>query len=141
MCACVLIREGTFGCFHTLTSQPAPREGIFPEPSSSPSTLSPWLPGSLEQCQYPWARRAADSKHHIQNQTWPQKSHWSAVPRTTVKHGFIASFSLFSLSLTSNRLSPTSATSRLWPWRWRTIAAFSEAYMQVKSNMATSGWP
>lgn len=45
------------------------------------------------------------------------------------------------ISLTSNRLSPTSATSRLWPWRWRTMAAFSDAYMQVKSNMATSGWP
>ncbi|TNN49556.1 hypothetical protein EYF80_040231 [Liparis tanakae] len=45
------------------------------------------------------------------------------------------------VSLTSSRLSPTSATSSSWPWRWRSMAAFSEAYMQVKSNMATSGWP
>lgn len=45
------------------------------------------------------------------------------------------------IPLTSNRLSPTSATSSLCPLRWRTMAAFSEAYMQVKSNIATSGWP
>lgn len=43
--------------------------------------------------------------------------------------------------LTSRRLSPTSATSTFRPNRSLTRAAFSEAHMQVKSNMATSGWP
>lgn len=46
--------------FRTLTSQPAPQEGFFPEPSSSPSSPSPWLPGNLERCRCPWARTAAD---------------------------------------------------------------------------------
>lgn len=129
-------------CFHTLTSQPAPQEGFFPEPSSSPSSRSPWLPGNHGRCRCPWARRAGDkSQHYIQ-----QPNMATEEPRIsninnpefelnkTVKHSLWC-------DLTSNRLSPTSATSRLWPLRWRTMAAFSEAYMQVKSNMATSGWP
>lgn len=42
---------------------------------------------------------------------------------------------------TSKRLSPTSATSSWWPFCSRTRAAFSDAYMHVKSNIATSGCP
>lgn len=42
---------------------------------------------------------------------------------------------------TSSKLSPTRATSSWCDCRSRTRAAFSEAYMDVKSNMATSGCP
>lgn len=42
---------------------------------------------------------------------------------------------------TSSKLSPTRATSSWCDCRSRTRAAFSEAYMEVKSNMATSGCP
>lgn len=53
----------------------------------------------------------------------------------------ISSCSLPPSVLTSRRLSPTRATSNWCPFCSRTKAAFSEAYMQVKSNMATSGCP
>lgn len=56
VCLCV------YRCFHTLTSQLAPRGEIFPEPNSSPSRPSPWLPGNLGRCQCPWARRAGDKE-------------------------------------------------------------------------------
>lgn len=64
MCTCVRkagqASEGTYHYFHTLTSQPAPQEGFYPEPSSSPSSPNPWLPGNHERYQCPWARTAAD---------------------------------------------------------------------------------
>lgn len=70
MCVRVLGKQGkaserTYHCFHTLTSQPAPQEGFFPEPSSSPSSPNPWLPGNLELYRCPWARTAADRHTHM----------------------------------------------------------------------------
>ena len=44
-------------------------------------------------------------------------------------------------AVTSRRLSPTSVMKSLWPRRSMTRDAFSAANMDVKSNMATSGWP
>lgn len=81
MCTCVRkagsASECTHHCFHTLTSQPAPQEGFFPEPSSSPSSPSPWLPGNLERYRCPWARRAADRHTDgpaaFNSQIWPRE--------------------------------------------------------------------
>lgn len=111
-----------YQCFHALTSQPEPLEDFFPAPSSSPSRRNPWLPGNRGRCRCPWARTAADESR-IQAPNRVKQNRNRRDP------------------LTSKRLSPTSATSSLWPLRCRTMAAFSDAYMQVKSNMATSGWP
>lgn len=69
--------EGTHHYFHTLTSQPAPQEGFFPEPSSSPSSPSPWLPGNHERYRCPWARTAADRHTSgptaFNNQIWQRE--------------------------------------------------------------------
>lgn len=81
VCTCVWkagqASESTYHYFHTLTSQPAPQEGFFPEPSSSPSSPSPWLPGNLERYRCPWARMATDrhtsSPTRFNNQIWQRE--------------------------------------------------------------------
>lgn len=128
-----------YQCFHSLTSLPAPPKGFFLEPSSSPSSPSPWLPRNLGRYRCPLARRAGETTVNtaFNDQVWSKTRQgcgkinegWPGGDQTSVE------------SPTSSKLSPTSATRSLWPLRCRTMAAFSEAYMQVKSNMATSGCP
>lgn len=45
------------------------------------------------------------------------------------------------LLLTSSKLSPTNIINSLLPCLSTTFEAYSAAYIDVKSNMATSGWP
>lgn len=108
MCTCVWEAgrdsDRTHHCFHTLTSQPAPPEGFFPEPSSSPSSPSPWLPGNLERYRCPWARTAADRQTDgptaFNNQIWQNEKKEKGQDCHT--RNYFATFKLASKNKLSN---------------------------------------
>lgn len=115
------------------TSQQVSPEGSCLEPSPSPSKQRQRLPGNPEHSLYPSARRALNIKHDVSGNI--HKPEFQTILITHKQRP------LWLLHLTSSRLSPTSATTNWCPCFSLIRAAFSEAYMLVKSNMATSGWP
>lgn len=107
------------------SSNSAIKEGSNPA-TQSPTIFSPcWCNSCKGVSAHPWTPRRTSCHYCL-----------------FTMHGlYLPLSSLWPSVLTSRRLSPTKATSNWCPFCSRTKAAFSEAYMQVKSNMATSGCP
>lgn len=108
------------------SSNSAIKEGSNPATQSPPSFLLAGVtPVRVYLSAHPWTPRRTSCHYCL-----------------FTMHGlYLPLSSLRPSVLTSRRLSPTKATSNWCPFCSRTKAAFSEAYMQVKSNMATSGCP
>lgn len=150
MCVRVFGEQGALQSVPIIVSTPSPLS----QHLERGFTLSPapHHPARVHGCQETSSDTGAHGPERLQTDTQTDRPHSTAkygkerrkrrgrtpIPGITLQHLKLLPKTI---PLTSSRLSPTSATRRLWPWRWRTMAAFSEAYMQVKSNMATSGWP
>lgn len=130
--------SGVFPWAQLFTIQPESMAARKPRAIPVPIGQKGWRHNSTAHSITKYGQRRTKDKKNTKTKQGIELSRQEQFRKcSTVQHSLIGSFP----SLTSNRLSPTSATSSLWPCRWRTMAAFSDAYMQVKSNMATSGWP
>lgn len=106
--------------------------------------LLPWaqpftIQAASKAARKPRAQPVPIGQKGFKHKTWCQGEHTQA--RVSKNSDNTQHRLLSLLHLTSSRLSPTSATTNWCPCFSLIRAAFSEAYMLVKSNMATSGWP